>query len=165
MKTIEEHNEHCKKIADELFEVWDNTTYKCPHCGGYIIDDREFDKEGLVTNVDDDHDESGAMRCQNCDDWVQFDDWTSDDYAEQMTVGQYLFDDCFDVEVTRKGIDPRGEVSGVKVCIGFGGPNVYVDTNDCKVKLYWWGDYGEWPIENDVAVAIDDYAQELSECY
>lgn len=164
METMKEHNEHCKKTADTLFEVWDNTTYKCPHCGDYILDDRKFDNNGLVTNVDNEHDESGAMMC-SCGEWVQFDDWSADNYAEEVTIGQYLFDDCFDIEVTRKGFDPRGEVSGVKVCIGLGGPNVYVDTNDCKVKLYWWGDYGEWPIYPDVARAIDEYAQELSECY
>ena len=157
-----EHNEHCKEIAKNIEDYANGNVYKCPQCGDEIDDTREFDDDGNIINVDDDHDESGAMRCPTCGEWMQFDDWTADDYAEQCSLFDY-FSDAFDFRVTRSGLDRDGDIIGVEILIAFGGPNIWVDTCDQAVKLFWWGDRGEASIPGYVCEAIDNEINEL--CY
>lgn len=165
MKTMKEHNEHCKRIA-EKFEDWAlGNVYKCPHCEEQFTDDREYieDTTRITYKADENHDESGAMRCPCCGEWLQFDDYTEDNYAEQSSMYDYV-SDVYDVKVTRQGFGSNGDIVGVKICIAFGGPNIYIDTNDCLVKLHWWNEYGEWPISDEAAEALDDLAREMSYC-
>lgn len=51
-----------------------------------------------------------------------------------------------------------------KICIAWGGPNVYIDTNDGKVKLYWWSDYAEAYLSNVAVDALDSALEDLYEC-
>ena len=44
--------------------------------------------------------------------------------------------------------------------VACGGPNIYIDTADQKVKLYWRGDYADYMIDQDAANAVDQWAEE-----
>lgn len=67
------------------------------------------------------------------------------------------FDDVYDIEYR---IDGRGEYRSVRLMIAGGGPNIYVDTNDAYVKLYWGSTYAEAPISYTASDLIDEIFEE-----
>lgn len=73
-----------------------------------------------------------------------------------VTIDDY-FDDNYGVRTT---IDDRGEVYSTSVCIAWGGPNIYIDTETGAVEMYWWSSRCCYPIPGSVAEMIDDWAQE-----
>lgn len=94
-------------------------------------------------------------------DTIEIEDDYYDTELEQFTLFDY-FNDCFDIKYTLES--DRETLSGVKIMIACGGPNIYVDTNDGKVKLFWWSDYAEYDLLPDTVRAIDDTFQELFYC-
>ena len=74
-------------------------------------------------------------------------------------AGHYL-DDALDIEYTVSG---RGDYLGSRVCVAFGGPNIYIDTRNRKVQGYWGGDYVERSYSRD-ALGLDDYLEETFDC-
>lgn len=68
------------------------------------------------------------------------------------------FNDVYDIEYR---IDGRGEYRSVKLMIGFGGPNIYVDTHDAFVKLYWGGSHAQAPISYETSDEIDNIFEEM----
>ena len=80
---------------------------------------------------------------------------------EPFTMLDY-FSDVYDIKYTI-GSD-RETLYGVQLLVAFGGPNIYVDTNDGKVKLYWWNDYAECDLSREVIESINDCFQELYYC-
>lgn len=79
------------------------------------------------------------------------DDW------EHLSLRDWL-DDALDIEVTA-GID--GEYRGASVCVGFGGPNIYVDTRRECVELYWASTEASWGISRDAAIDLDEIVEEF----
>lgn len=71
------------------------------------------------------------------------------------------FEDCLDIEYR---IDGRGNYRSVKICLACGGPNIYVDTNDNAVKLYWGGTRAAWCVSHETSDAIDDIFEEDYNC-
>ena len=71
------------------------------------------------------------------------------------------FDEVYDIEYR---IDRSGEYKSVSLMIAFGGPNIYVDTNDSYVKLYWGSTYVEAPISYDISEEIDNIFEEYYRC-
>lgn len=63
------------------------------------------------------------------------------------------FDEVYDIEYR---IDRSGEYKSVQLMIAYGGPNIYVDTDDSYVKLYWGSTYAEAPISYTTSEEIDD---------
>ena len=63
------------------------------------------------------------------------------------------FDDVFDIEYR---VDGRKEYRSVKVMITCGGPNIYVDTGDAYVRLYWGATEVEAPLSYNAAEKIDE---------
>ena len=55
-------------------------------------------------------------------------------------------------------------LNSVKLCVAVGGPNIYIDTGDNLVKLYWWGEYAEAYIPSDVSEQITEAFEELYNC-
>lgn len=80
---------------------------------------------------------------------------------EPFTLYDY-FSDCFDIKYT-VGSD-KETLCGVQILVAFGGPNIYIDTNDGKVKLYWWTDYAEYELTPEVNDAINETFQEIFYC-
>ena len=62
------------------------------------------------------------------------------------------FDEVYDIEYR---IDSSGEYKSVQLMIAYGDPNIYVDTNDSYVKLYWGSTHVEAPISYATSEAID----------
>lgn len=71
------------------------------------------------------------------------------------------FDDVYDIEYR---IDGEGNYKSVSLMIACGGPNIYVDTNDSYVKLYWGSTYVEAPISYDISEEIDNIFEENYRC-
>lgn len=168
MTSEAENTKWCEDIA-KTFEAYANgNMYTCPHCDAQFEDDREYKDETNAAGyqlfkVDPTHDESGAMCCPECGEWVQFGDYTTEDYAEQASLYDYIAD-AYDFEVTRGGLSADSPIRGVRVCVAFGGPNIYIDTNECAVKLYWWSDRAEYAIARDACDALDELIEEMTVC-
>lgn len=80
---------------------------------------------------------------------------------EPFTMYDY-FSDVYDIKYTIES--DRETLYGVKLLVACGGPNIYVDTNDGKVKLFWWNDYAEYDLSPEATNAINDCFQELYYC-
>lgn len=61
-------------------------------------------------------------------------------------------------------VNEKKEYVHGRICIAFGGPNVYIDTDDGKVKLYWWADYAEAYLSKEAIDALDSELEELYDC-
>lgn len=51
-----------------------------------------------------------------------------------------------------------------KVCVAFGGPNIYINTDTGKVELYWWLDRADAPMTDAAIEAVNDFLDELYHC-
>jgi|SaaInl8_200m_RNA_FD_contig_111_136380_length_765_multi_4_in_0_out_0_2 hypothetical protein len=52
---------------------------------------------------------------------------------------------------------------GAKICVAFGGPNIYIDTQEQVVYGYWGRDRAVLSYINDI-IGIDDALEELYNC-
>lgn len=129
-----ENREICKNYADDLEQHADGVVRTCEECREtvYITDDVPVYKCPCCGNVAD-----------------------RDGY-EQKTLYDYLVD-CYDVEY-RIGGDR--EYRSAEICIALGGPNVYVDTAENAVKLFWGGDRATYYISGSLSDEIDDICAE-----
>ena len=141
-QTDNENREHCKRIAEEVEAYAEGRVYKCPHCGEiYSIDDADETDEGHI--------------CPACGEEIE------DGDEEQQSLYDY-FDDVFDIEYRISG---GREYRSVQIMIACGGPNIYIDTGTAQVELYWWGDRASYPISYSARDEIDEYFEELFNCY
>lgn len=81
--------------------------------------------------------------------------------VEPFTMWDY-FSDVYDIKYTI-GSD-RETLYGVQLLVAFGGPNIYIDTNDGKVKLFWWNDYAEYDLSQEVIESINDTFRDIFYC-
>lgn len=72
------------------------------------------------------------------------------------------FSDIFDIEY-RVAAD-KETLNSVKLCVAIGGPNIYIDTGDNLVKLYWYGEYAEAYIPYYISEQITKEFEELYNC-
>lgn len=89
-------------------------------------------------------------------------DWFSDhkdeyDSADEVQASDWMAD-VLDITY-RVGQDRQYQ--SAEVCVGLGGPNIYVDTESRTVKGYWGGDRVEIPYTDNLG--IDNELQELWE--
>jgi hypothetical protein len=133
--------EHCKRIAEELEEYANGNIYRCPECGQHC-------------NVEEEENENGetVYKCScGC---------TSEYEPEQLSIYDWA-EDILDIEY-RCGSDKT--YRSVRIMVAYGGPNIYIDTATERVELYWWTDRASYDIGRDVAVALDDWAEEYWNC-
>lgn len=128
----------CKTIADTLEQIVNGDLWRCPACGEYIADTNWSEYLG-----DEDKD---VRKCSFCGDETDPYEW------EQVTIMDY-FCDVLDVEY-RIGADRK--YRSVRLMIAYGGPNIYVDTAEKAVVLYWGTERAKYPISTDVVNAIDE---------
>lgn len=161
---LKEHTERCKDIAETFEAVTRDAVYECPHCGEWIIDYRELGQgqEGTACEQDENYDESGAMRCPDCGEWVQFGDWTEDDYAEPVTLSNYI-EHSYSIEVAHGRLTKDAPITAVILCVAWGGPNIYIDTGDRAVNLYWGSGSGKYPLTADACDALVEVIAEIEE--
>lgn len=132
---LNEHDEHCRRVVNELERIADGKLAKCEKCG------EEFDYE-------EDDCEDG-FSCPSCGEKI--------DEVQLVSMYDWL-NDALDIDVL---CSLQGEYKAAKVCIGWGGPNVYVDTWESEVKLYWGGNEGSWYFSRSVADKLDEAVSEL----
>jgi hypothetical protein len=83
-----------------------------------------------------------------------FDGELNDD-GEQLSAYDYLAD-ALDIQYL---VNSDKTYRSGKVLVAFGGPNIWVDTNDNSVRGYWGGDSAT--VYFDDAIGLDDCLSEL----
>jgi len=142
-KTDRENWEHCKRIAEELDEIAEGNIYRCPHCGEFIKwDDDQYNED------------EARYTCPECGE--EFDE--SD--LEAVSMWDY-FNDVYDIEY-RVGSDKQ--YRSVCLMVACGGPNIYIDTGEKAVLLYWWTDRARYSLLSSTAEAIDEVFEEYFNC-
>ena len=131
-----EGRERCEAIAKELNAYAGGYIHKCPECGEVI----EF-PDGVG-------DKFKCPECGHIDDVEEF---------EELTIYDY-FSDFLDIDYT---VNRYKEYQSASICIGWGGPNIYIDTADAYVKLYWGSTREHYPIYYHTRDVIDEWAEEL----
>lgn len=132
----EENYEHCKNIADELESLVN---------GNFV----NVDGECVEVQKDDDGNDFVLVDGEKVD-AGEYDTYTLYDY----------FNDVFDIRYT---VDSDLDYSGVRLMVACGGPNIYIDTVQKKVLLYWWTDYVEYELASEVVEEIDAVFSEYYE--
>ena len=134
-----ENWETCKRIATEIDKVAAGTVYRCQECG------EQIDVDGL------EEDEDGYIICPECGKRISIDD------AEQYTMYDY-FEDALDIEYI---VGSDRTYRGVRVMVTCGGPNIYVDTMEKAVTLFWWTDSARYYLSTDAVDAVDECFEDL----
>ena len=81
-----------------------------------------------------------------------------DNFSKNKLNGlDYLSKNCYDVQYR---IDGRGNYKSVEITVAVGGPNIYIDTADDRVKLCWWHEKADCSFLPDVGNAIDEYFEQ-----
>lgn len=134
-----ENFETCKDIANKLEAYVDGCYYTCPDCG---------EKIKLPDDVGD------KYKCPDCGEIHDVDD------LEQLGLYDY-FEDILDIEYL---VDSKKQYKACKICVAYGGPSIYIDTETCNVELYWWGSRASYRILNSAVDAVDEWAEEYFNC-
>lgn len=138
-KQDRENWEHCRRISDELDAYVDGNYCTCPECGETVhIPDTVGDK----------------FKCPNCgnvDDVDRYDALTLYDY----------FEDILDIDYI---VNYKKEFSACRICVAWGGPSIYIDTDRGAVCLYWWTDSARYYMRRDTIDAVNDWAEDYYNC-
>ena len=129
------HDQHCKAIADRLEAIADGRLYKCPECGEYVEDNNLFCECGRQVDL---------IGSDESDAW------------EPVSMYDY-FENALDIDYI---VSSSKEYKACRIMIAFGGPNIYVNTWERKVELYWWNESGSFYLSGDACNAIDECMEE-----
>lgn len=80
--------------------------------------------------------------------------------CDQASMWDY-FNDVYDIEYR---LNAEREFKSVALMVACGGPNIWVDTGNCKVELFWWGDYAYWSISPTVCDEINSLFEGIYDC-
>ena len=119
------------------------------------IDDTQVRLQENVDHIADTYNNPDDHKEDNGDEDDDDDDDDDDDEDENP------YDDVLDF--THR-IGSNGEVKSVELLVTYGGPNIYVDTSDNKVKGYWGGKYAESSINMYASQEITDLWEEIYQC-
>lgn len=129
----------CIRIANELDALASGNMIRCPECGE-------------VVNLPYEEGESIELDC-GCK--IDIDDL---DDLDEVSMYDYFEDHIYDIEYTIGGdFDYRD----VRVMIAFGGPNIYINTNNKRVELYWGFSRAEAALSDRAVEAIDDCFEDI----
>lgn len=129
-----DNRNHCKAIADRLEAITDGRLYKCPECGEYVEDNSLFCECGCqVDLIGNDENEPWEM--------VSFYDY---------------FENALDIDYI---VNSSKEYKACRIMIAFGGPNIYVNTWERQVQLYWWNESASFYLSMETCDAIDEWAE------
>ena len=132
-----------KSNAREINDIWHGLRYYCPDCGRQaVLDPDAYGEEEHPCPFCDADGEHCEMEEYDLYDWL----------GEQLGISEWRF------------TDRHGPVSSVLVCLGYGGPNVYLDTKTATVKVYWGCDYAEANVDRGACEEIDRLANEDWDC-
>lgn len=80
--------------------------------------------------------------------------------GEPVSFWEY-FDDVLDINYT---VNADKTYKGVRLLIAFGGPNIYIDTMDQEIQLYWWSDTEKIWLPSEICNEIDSVFEEYYNC-
>lgn len=102
--------------------------------------------------------------CENCGCIIEGENLTicPECESEDITtsdVYSYFYDkEIFDIKYTING---DMSYDHVRLMIACGGPNIFIDTNTQSIRLAWWNEKAEFPLDLDAVEAIDEYWAEI----
>lgn len=76
----------------------------------------------------------------------------------EFSAFDYL-SDALDIEYI---VNRKGEYLGARILMGFGGPNIWINTRTKTVEGYWWGDSATASFSDNLG--LDDAIQALWDC-
>ena len=82
------------------------------------------------------------------------------DELEVATIGDY-FDDFYDIDYV---IGSDKHYKACRVLVAFGGPNIYIDTWEKEVQLFWWSDTAIADIPDELCATIDEFFEAIYNC-
>ena len=130
---------HCIDIANELDAFASGDMIRCPECGEIVSLPYE---EGENIELD-------------CGCKIDIDDL---DDLDEVNIYDYFEDRPLDIEYT---INSDLEYVGARIMIAFGGPNIYINTNNKRVELYWWNENAYAALSDRAVEAIDEYFEDM----
>jgi predicted RNA-binding Zn-ribbon protein involved in translation (DUF1610 family) len=140
---VEPKNENlnqCISISDELDKYVDGLVYTCPDCNSKIeIPETVGDK----------------FKCPCCKETRDIDEY------EQCSLYDYFDGDVLDIDFL---VNYQKEYKGVKICVAWGGPSIYISTISGNVELYWWTESEKYRMRSDTINALDEWAEEYFGC-
>lgn len=139
-KQRDENLEHCKSIALDLDKYVDGMVHTCPDCGSTI---------DFPETVGD------KFKCPHCGEVHETEDF------EQLSLYDYFDGNVLDMDYL---VNYQKEYKACKICVAWGGPSIYIDTESRAVELYWWGQRASYSLLSSTAEAIDEWAEEYFNC-
>lgn len=85
-------------------------------------------------------------------------DETGQEPGDMMYVTDYL-SDALDIQYV---VSSSKEYLGARILVAFGGPNIWIDTQNSVVDGYWWGDSAHDSFVDNMG--LDEYMEELYNC-
>jgi len=78
--------------------------------------------------------------------------------GEQKSFYDYISEDVLDYDFT---LNSQKELTGCRLWVTLGGPNVWIDTNDNEIKLAWGTDRESDWLPSEIAEEINDIMREF----
>lgn len=145
-----ENFDTCKEIGKELEAICAGDVYRCPHCGELFTRDEIEDSEH------EDDDGGTVYTCPHCENIID-----ECDMRDNYTIYDYFSENLLDIEFL---CNREKEYTAAKICIAWGGPSIYIDTEAGAVCLYWWGKSAKYFLNTETLDAVNDYAEEFFNC-
>ncbi len=153
--TKNKHDEHCKAIAKELTELANGNLVLLdgePHevsdeltddlcIPYYIVDGKNCTFDGLPIEINGEEHETETI--------------------EECTFWDWLGDSMYNINWV---LDSNKEYEACRIMTACGGPNIYINTWDKCVELYWWNESGKAWLPHEVCEYIDEYMNEYFQC-
>ena len=140
MKT-NEHNEHCKNIVDTMLKYYNGDMY---HYNGEDICISDFETM--------ENDNGEYITIENS--IVYLED------LEPLSLWDF-FNDIYNINYI---VDDKKEFVAVRIMIACGGPNIYINTLDKQVELFWWTESGKAYIPYELNDEINAIWEEYYNC-
>lgn len=128
-----ENREHCERIANELKEIYNGSIVK--------YDDELYN----IWELEEDTKNTPCYLINN--EWVSIYD------TEIYTLFDYFNDnEIYNIDYI---LDSYKQLQAVRIMIACGGPNIYINTWDKQVELYWWSDSASYPLNYEICDEIN----------
>ena len=129
-----EHDLHCKRIVEDLQNYYN---------GLYISYNGDIYNKEDLEEVTVDYNDYYIIDGEQVD--------IND--VEELSLYDYFADDIYNINYI---LDSNRELEAVRIMVACGGPNIYINTWDKKVELFWWSESGEYYLDNEICEAIND---------
>lgn len=100
-----------------------------------------------------------GWECSDCGEWFEASDPEHTDCGEVREASPMAYlADVLDIDYI---VSSTGEYRGAEVLVGFGGPNVWIDTRAHDLCVAWWSATVREPLPIDFIDGLDEALEEL----